>query len=69
MNAEEIIAELKKLQPDQRVKLIREVLARIAEEDYKKRQTEYDLQEEQKRQLSRKHTNDSDDYGILDYTP
>ncbi len=65
MNVEEIIAEFKKLRPDQRAKL----LAQIAEEDYKKRQMEYDLREEQKRQLSRKHTHESDDYGMPDYTP
>jgi hypothetical protein len=65
MSAEELIAEFKRMQPDQRV----EVLARIAEDDYKMRQTEYDLQEEQQRKLSRKPRNECDDYGMPDYTP
>ena len=62
MNAEELIAEFKRMQPDQRA----EVLARIAEDDYKRRQTEYDLQEEQKRKLSRESRNESNDYGMPD---
>jgi hypothetical protein len=89
MSVEEIIAELKQLQPDQRVEFLSrrtiaemvalfgalqpdervEVLGRAAEEDYLKRQTEYELQEEQQRKLSRKPRNECDDYGMPDYTP
>jgi len=73
MNAEEFIAELKKWQPDERDKFVREVLAKYAkqgaEQEYKRLETEYYLQEEQKRKLSRKPRNESDDYGMPDYTP
>ncbi|HBI42762.1 MAG TPA: hypothetical protein DDY78_07880 [Planctomycetales bacterium] len=69
MNVEEMIAELKKWQPDERDKFLRKVQAMRAEQEFKRRETEYDLQEEQNRKLSRKPRNESDDYGIPDYTP
>ncbi len=69
MNIEEMIAELKKWQPDERDKFIRKVQAMLAEQEYKRLQTEYDLQEEQNWKLSRKPRNESDDYGMPDYAP
>jgi predicted Fe-S protein YdhL (DUF1289 family) len=62
---EQMIAAFKQMSPDER----KQVLDRLAEEQYLKCQTEYDLQQEQYRQLDRKRTSGSDKYGMPESTP
>ncbi|HVS38012.1 MAG TPA: hypothetical protein VMS17_20800 [Gemmataceae bacterium] len=61
----EVIAAFERLTPDQRQEF--EKLRK--DEQYRRLQTEYDLQQEQRRMRESKPANEGNDYGIPEWTP